>query len=129
MKFSRLAALFTVFVLLITVGCNSLYKGAVTLSQAEDAVMKQWATLHNDHMTTPDIDTKVMAAHANFNAAKLAAAAALRSYAAGGDKANYIRLLEAARAAIDPLFSILQPLMSQSTASSLKLQVLNAKAP
>lgn len=122
-------ALFTVFVLLITVGCNTLYTSAVTLTEAEDAVMKQWATLHNDHMTTADIDLKVMNAHENFNKARIAAAIALRAYKAGGDKSNYIKALEAARAAIDPLFNILQPLLTPDTTKTLKTKVASAGKP
>lgn len=129
MKFSQLAALFTVFVLLITVGCNTIYSSAVTLTEVEDAVMRQWARLHNDRLTTADIDMKVNAAHENFNKARITAAIALRAYQAGGDKANYIKALEAARAAINPLFEILQPLLTAESTKKLKSQALNATKP
>lgn len=129
MKFSKLAALFAVFVMLITVGCNTIYSSAVTLTEVEDAVMRQWARLHNDRLTTADIDIRVNAAHENFNKLRLTAAIALRAYQAGGDKANYIKALEAARAAIDPLFEILQPLLTPDTTKTLKSQALNASKP
>ncbi len=119
----------TLFVTLLLAGCSSLYTATVTLTDAEDAVMKQWATLHNDHKTTEDIDRRVMDAHGKFNQAKLAAAAALRAYADGGDKANYLKALDVARAAIDPLFSILQPLLTPNTTKTLKAKVATANAP
>lgn len=97
------------FLFICCLGCNTVNKGTVLLVDAEDAIMKEWARAHNDGLTTPDVDRKVMVAHAQFNQAKEVAALALRTYDAGGDKSVYIAALEAARAAVDPLLDLLTP--------------------
>lgn len=120
--FPLLIALLT----MLLVGCGTFYKVAVTVSEAEDAVMKEWATLHNDGKTSEALDQKVLEAHNKFNEAKLVAANALRAYKAGGDKAQYITALEAARSAIDPLLNLLSPLLTSAKNESLKMKALNA---
>lgn len=103
--------------------CNTLNKATVTLVEAEDAVMKEWARLHNDRATTPEIDLKVIAAHTKFEEAKLIAAIALRNYQAGGDQADYIRALNVVRAAVDPILALIQPLLAQERSAQLQTQV------
>lgn len=110
-------------------GCGTVYKTAILLTDAEDAIMREWARAHNDHLTTADMDLKVMAAHSKFNSAKKVAAAALRTYNAGGDKAAYERALEAARAAIDPLFDLLSPVLSAQKMTALRANVAAANQP
>lgn len=110
----------------VLVGCGTVYTIAVTISNAEDAVMKEWATLHNDNRTTDDLDRKVMAAHAKFNEAKLIAANALRAYNSGGDKADYVKALEAARDAIGPIIDLIQPLLTPANAQNLRVKAAAA---
>ena len=111
-------------------GCTTFNKAAVTLTEAEDAVMKEWATLHNDHKTTSELDLKVMAAHAKFKESCAVAAAFLRSYSAGGgDKASYVSALEAARATIGPLLQLIEPLLTTSKVSKLQTTTLIATKP
>lgn len=103
--------------------CNTLNKATVTLVEAEDAVMKEWARLHNDRATTPEIDLKVISAHTKFEEAKLIAAIALRNYQDGGDQADYIRALNVVRAAVDPILALIQPLLAQERSAQLQTQV------
>lgn len=116
-------------IIIAMAGCGTLFKATITLTSIEDSIMKEWATLHNDGKTTPERDREVMKAHDKFNEAKLVAAAALRAYAAGGDKDKYITALETARTLIDPILGLIQPLLAPEKVQTLKLKILNASEP
>lgn len=122
--------LITLAVVVLLAGCATFNKTAVTLTGAEDAIMKEWATLHNDHKTTTELDLKVMKAHATFKESCAVAAAFLRSYSAGGgDKASYVAALEAARATIGPILQLIEPLLASSKVAKLEGATLNATMP
>jgi hypothetical protein len=119
----------TLAVVLLLAGCGTLYKSTVLLTTAEDAVMKAWAQAHNDHLTTPALDVKVMNAHEKFNQAKVVAKVALYAWESGGDKNAYIVALEAARAAVGPLLELLAPVLAPNKIEQLKTNVALATRP
>lgn len=110
-------------------GCGTVHKSSVVISDVEDALMKEWARAHNDHLTTPALDTKVINAHTKFNEAKKIAAAALRTYEADGEQDAYFKALNALRAALDPLFELLNPVVSEARMSALKSMSKSAVNP
>ena len=116
---------FALAALLLT-SCSTVYKSAVILTQAEDAVMKEWARAHNDHLTSKELDLKVLAAHARFNEAKQVAAVALRAYEAGGQKSAFLAALEGARAAVGPILELLAPVVAPARIKALELNVAQA---
>lgn len=120
----------TIAMVVLLAGCSTFNKAAVTLTQAEDAIMKEWATLHNDHKTTSELDLKVMVAHAKFKESCAVAAAFLRSYSSGGgDKTSYLAALEAARSTIGPLLQLIEPLLTQNKVSKLQTTTATATKP
>jgi hypothetical protein len=122
--------LITMAMVVLLAGCTTFNKTAVTLTEAEDAIMKEWATLHNDHKTTSELDLKVMKAHAAFKESCLVAATFLHSYSEGGaDKASYVAALEAARASIGPLLQLIEPLLSSTKIAKLHTTTTIASKP
>lgn len=116
----KLLNLSIVICAIILTACNTVNKITVTLVEAEDAVMKEWARLHNDRKTTADIDSRVMEAHDKFNQAKLTAAIYLKAYVAGADKEDYIYALEALRETIGPLIDLISPMLPKTRVEALK---------
>jgi len=121
--------LITVAVTLLLAGCGTIFKAAIALTDIDDSLMREWATLHNDGKTSDDFDRKVMQAQATFKSSCAIAAAALRAYDAGGNKADYIKALEAARSAIGPIIDLLTPYLTQQKVSQYKTSVSNAVKP
>lgn len=121
--------LITIAITMLLAGCGTLYKAAIALTDIDDSLMKEWATLHNDGKTSEDLDRKVMKAQATFKSSCSVAAAALRAYDAGGNKADYIKTLEAARSAIGPIIDLLTPHLSSLKLSQYKSSVANATRP
>ena len=122
----KLKLFLTIAVCALLTSCATVYKSAIILTEAEDAVMKEWATAHNNKLTTPDLDWKVMAAHQKFESAKKVAAIALRAYEAGGDKGAYVAALEACRATIGPLIDLLTNVIAPQRATILRANVATA---
>ena len=122
----KLKLFLTIAIACLLTSCATVYKSAIILTEAEDAVMKEWATAHNNKLTTPDLDLKVMAAHQKFESAKKVAAIALRAYEAGGDKGAYVAALEACRATIGPLIDLLTNVIAPQRATILRTNVATA---
>jgi hypothetical protein len=122
----KLKLFLTIAVCALLTSCATIYKSAIILTEAEDAVMREWATAHNNKLTTPDLDLKVMAAHAKFEQAKKVAAVALRAYEAGGDQGAYVAALEACRATIGPLIDLLTNVIAPQRATILRANVATA---
>lgn len=119
----------TLAITLLLAGCGTTYKAVVTLTTAEDSVMKSWATLHNDHVTTPQIDAKVVQAHQKFADACEVAKKALIAYKANGDQGPYLLALAEAKALALPILDLITPFLDSAKVSSLKSTVTTAVTP
>lgn len=110
-------------------GCTSLNKTAITVSQVEDSLMKSWAKAHNDRLTNPALDAKVIAAHGKFLDAKALALAAYRGYEAGGDKTVAEQALAVLAATVPPLIDLLTPILSPAQTENARQTLSVATKP
>lgn len=108
--------------------CTTVYTGIVTLTSVVDSAMKNWAALSVAGKTTPIIDTKVVAAHDTYRKACAVAQSALVAYKTSGNDADYLKALEAARAAAGGLIDLIVPLLDSQTAATLKAKQAKATA-
>lgn len=111
------------------VGCSTLYTGVISITSVVDSAMTTWADMSVAGKTTFDIDSKVIKAHDQYRAAAGVAKRALITYKAGGDQANYLTALEAAKVAADGLLDIIYPLLTVDKADALKSQLSKANSP
>jgi hypothetical protein len=111
------------------VGCSTLYTGVVSITSVVDSAMTTWADMSVAGKTTLEIDTKVVKAHDQYRVACGIAKKSLIVYKAGGDQANYLTALEAAKVAADGLLDIIYPLLSPDKADALKGQLAKANTP
>lgn len=114
---------------MLLAGCQTTYKGAVTLTQVVDSAMKGWAELSVAGKTTPSLDAAVFKAHAKYQQSCAVARKALEAYKAGGDQAQYVLMLEAARASAGDLFAMILPLFAKSEQLKLETQLRTVGAP
>lgn len=117
------------FAVAFLVGCSTLYTGVISITSVVDSAMTTWANMSVAGKTTLDIDTKVIKAHDQYRAAAGVAKRALIAYKAGGDQANYLTALEAAKVAADGLLDIIYPLLTVDKADALKSQLSKANSP
>lgn len=111
------------------VGCSTLYTGVISITSVVDSAMTTWADLSVAGKTSPEIDSKVIKAHDQYRIACGVAKRALIVYKAGGDQANYLTALEAAKVAADGLLDIIYPLLTVDKADALKSQLSKANSP
>lgn len=105
-------------------GCATMNKTVVTICQLEDSAMMEWATLHNDGVTTDEFDLQVVRAHQEFLAAKQDALAAYQ--AAGPDDPDYLNAFERVRGALIRLLNVLAPLAPAKSIDELKSKAATA---
>ena len=112
--------------LVVAVGCSSLYTGVVTLTSVVDSAMKNWASLSVAGKSTPQIDTAVMTAHGKYRQAASVAQTALIAYKNGGNQQDYLNALVAVRSAAGGLVDLIVPLLTPSQASTLQSNLSKA---
>jgi len=117
------------FAVALLTSCSSVYKGAVTLTKVEAAAMQCWADESKAGRTTPEINNAVLAAHAKFYDACQVAATALEQYKSSGQASDYLKALEAARAAADGVFDLILPLLGPTEAEDLSEALNQARLP
>lgn len=115
-----------VALLLLAVGCQSLYTSVVTITQVRDSAMKAWANASATGKSTAKIDAAVVAADAQYRAAANVALKALQAYKAGGDQAAYLNSLNAVRAAVGSLLDLIAPILTASQTQTLTTQLSKA---
>lgn len=115
----RTINLLSILLILIVVGCSSLYTGVVTITSVVDSAMKEWASLSVAGKTNPGIDNQVIAAHNKYREAAGLAQTALMAYKAGGNQADYQNALAAVRVAASGLLDFITPLLTPSKAQTL----------
>ncbi len=126
----RTKNLFPIIALLaiVVAGCASLYTATVTTTETVDVGMKAWADLSVNGNTDPTIDKAVIDGHKKYQLAAVVARDALIAYKAGGDKANYQKAFEAARAAMVSLLDIIIPLLQAPQQAQLQARIGKATA-
>jgi hypothetical protein len=111
------------------VGCSTLYTGVVSITSVVDTATTEWSNLSIAGKTTPEFDALVIKAHDKYRVSCGIAKRALVVYKSGGDQANYLTALEAAKVAADGLLDIIYPLLSPDKADALKGQLAKANTP
>ena len=112
--------------MLVLAGCNSLYKGAVTVTKVRDTAMKELAQLNKQGKISPATDAKITVADAQYRTAAEVAVKALEAYKASGDKVQYLAALQAVKAAVGGILDILVPMIPQSEAVTLQSDLVKA---
>lgn len=114
--------------LMFIVGCASLYRGVVTITDVADQTMTELGALSRAGKITPELDAKIGRAHADYVKACAVAELALVAYKESGDSSQHLAALKAVRASIDPLIEILGAFVTQEKTSKLKTQLATAKS-
>ncbi len=131
-KLNRTAAL-TIACLLpmlpLLSGCQTVFSATVTVTEIVDSTMKNWATLSKAGKTTPDIDAKVIAAHAHYQEAARVAVIALKAYKESGNESQYVATLTALKAAVSPIIELIVPLLTADQSNNLKAKLIKANTP
>lgn len=117
--------MFGLATMLLCVGCQT-FKVIVTVCDAEDAVMKTWATAHNDGKTSVEFDKSVQRAHTVFINTALASKTALQAYKDNGDKSQYVQALATTKAAALGVLDLVNSLVSQKRSGELKSMIAGA---
>jgi hypothetical protein len=115
-----------VFLLVLLMGCSTLYTTTVTITQVVDSGMKSWAQMSAAGKSTAAIDAAVIKAHDQYRGACAVAQTALINYKASGNNADYVSAIIAVRASVDGLFNLITPLLTPAKASTLKSQLAKA---
>lgn len=106
--------------ILLMVGCTSIWQGTVTLTATVDSASKEYAKLFNQGLVTPSVDAQVTQAHAVYQAASSAAAAALRAYKLSGDVSQYNQAFAEALRAAQEFINLIVPLLTPDKAVTIK---------
>lgn len=110
-------------------GCGTLFKATVTLTQADDAIMKEFATQWNDGKLSDDVGVAVANAQNRFVQSCAVAKAALSAYKDSGDKAAYLQAFNVAKAALPPLLEILKPFLGDAKLLTIGNAIESATKP
>jgi len=112
---------------LLLVGCTSLYQSVLTITSVVDQAMKNWAALSVAGKTSPAVDAKVKAAHEVYRQAAGVTQQALVAYKASGDQTQYVAALNAAKAAAQGVIDLIVPLLEPAVGTQLLNNLANAK--
>jgi hypothetical protein len=94
-------------------GCATLYDTTVTVKEISFAAMRNWADLVVAGKTTPELDSKVNRAWAEYQKAAKVTEVALTEYKNGvGTQNDYLLAFKTTRAAAMALLDILWPVDS-----------------
>jgi hypothetical protein len=118
--------------MLVLAGCQSFYRGVVTLTSVVDGAAVEYARLYNDGLVTTELAQKVAAAHMNFRLACGVAKDALIAYKNGGPSASpeqYNVALTAAQQAAQQFIALLLPLLPPHDSIALQTRLKSANAP
>lgn len=121
--------LMVVIVALSFSGCVNGPRAVVTVTSVVDSAMRDWAAASKAGQTTPALDAKVIAAHDHYRAVCASALTILEAAKANGEQPDTAATLRTLRAAVDPLFDLITPLLSRDEASQLNSQLAKANAP
>lgn len=113
----------------IVIGCATLFRGVVTVTEVRDSAMRELATLHARGLIGPNENDRIAKADAKYRAAAAVAVGALESYKNGGSEEDYLNALRAVRDSVGPLLDILAPLTSPEKTANLKHSLSVASKP
>lgn len=116
----KLVQLMIATCVLLTAGCNTLPKVVVTIVDAEDAAMREWADAHNRGFTSKELDAKVDKAHQNFVQVCHIAKSALEAYKATGNEAQYVQAIATVRAAANGVLDLVVNIVSSQRKAELQ---------
>jgi hypothetical protein len=110
-------------------GCSSLYKGIVSVTEIRDKAMTELAALNKQGKISAATDAKIAQADAYYRTSAEAAAKALIAYKTNGDKGQYVMALQAVKSAVVVLLDILNPMIPQTQASAMQVDLMKASVP
>ncbi len=113
----------------LMVGCAGLNRSIITVTDVVDSAMTEYADAQVRGLTTPALDAKVKAAHAEYQKAAGLALVAYQTATANGDKPAALATLKTLREAVDPLFDLITPKLAADRAVTLSQQLNQAAAP
>lgn len=123
----KLKRLIPLFSLALLVGCGTtLFTGIVTVTSVVDSAMKNWAKLSVSHQTTPEFDTKVIAAHDKYRQAAAVAEVMLQTAKANGQTNDIVTILQVAKDGASPLVDLITSVMQPADAATTKLNLQKA---
>lgn len=117
----------TILFAALLVGCGTLYKSIVTVTEVRDQAMKELATLHKAGLISAETDAKIANADIAYRKAAEVTVAALEAYKVSGDKTQYLAALKATKAALNAILDILTPLIGSDKSSDLFAKLANAQ--
>lgn len=117
------------FVLMLAVGCSTLNKAVVTVTSVVDVAMTDWAKASVAGKTTPELDAKVKAAHAEYRRVCGQLVPIYESAIAAGDTPKAADVLKSLRSAVDPLMDLILPLVTTTEAQTLTKNLNQASKP
>lgn len=111
------------------VGCMTVNKATVTLTSVVDAGMKDWAQASVEGRTTPELDSKVMAAHEDYRRVCGAIVPIYEAAIARGENPDAAAVLATLRAAVDPLMDLILTVLPPAQQATLNTQLERVNAP
>lgn len=112
----------------LLVGCTSLYTTTVTITKVRDSAMKELAALNKQGKITPDTDAKIAQADLAYRRAAEVAEKALIAYKAGGEATQYTAALQAVKVALSGVLDILGQFITSSEKAGYTKQLVKANA-
>lgn len=107
-------------------GCNSLYKGIVTITDVRYTALKQLAQLNKEGKISKETDAKIAEADVAFLKAAEATQKALIAFKESGDSAAYVRALQVTKSAVGSILDILLPMIEKQEAIKLQTSLQTA---
>src|SRR2546421_6235895 len=113
---------------LIAIGCQTLYTTTITLTQVVDSATREYAHAYNSGLVPAETASKVAVAYEAYRKAAGVAHDALVAYkqTGAGDTSNAI---QTAKQAASQLIDLVVPFLTAEKASQIKTQLSKANAP
>lgn len=116
----------TGLVVVLLCGCNSLYKGIVTITDVRYTALKQLAQLNKEGKISKETDAKIAAADDAFLKSAEATQKALIAFKESGDSVAYVKALQVTKSAVGSILDILLPLIEKQEAIKLQTSLQTA---
>ena len=116
-----------VAILTLCVGCATFFGTVVTMTEVVRSGMTQWGSMSKRGLTSKGVDAQVIAAHDQYRGACAVAQAALVTYKATGNQADYVQALATARVAAVGVIDLIAPLLKPNEGAKLLKQLEKAR--
>jgi len=121
--------LIAVAMAVLLIGCSSLPRYVITLTETMKSAANEYATIYNQGLVSAEIHAKVQMAHLKYRESAGVAAEALKSYQLSRDNTQYLAAFAAAQQAANGFITLISPLILPAKATQLKNNVTKASMP